>query len=404
MFEAAESISRRLRVPAGGLGARRAALSDLGLAAALAIASFVPQLAGNGVQLGELASRPDDAWAVFLTLGQCLPLSVRRRLPAVCMVLVAGCFAAYQCLGYRADFASVGLFPALYSAGAHAGRVRHGLVTAVTAGYLALAVTLHTLGSPERPLDYCTFYVALLACWGAGAWVRGRQAAEAERRREDARLAIAQERARIAWELHDVVTHHVTAIVVQADAAQHLVATAPDRVVNSLTAISGTGRQSLAELRHLLGVLDTPAGAVGHPTAADGAPGADRAPTLGRFRDLVERTRLAGQPVELLEDGEPASMAAGPELAAYRVVQEALTNAVKHASGRRTVVRVRYGEEIRIDVTTDGPVVAPAVFTAGRGLTGLRERVRTCGGELTAGGLPGGGFGVHARMPAGAGL
>jgi signal transduction histidine kinase len=379
-----------------------AALCDGALAAALSAASFVPQLAGNGVHLGELTPRPADAWAVVLTLGQCLPLSVRRRWPAVCLVVVVGCFAVYQCVGYRANFAGVGLFVALYSAGAHADRFRRRLAAAATLGYLALAVTLHSLRSPERPLDYCTFYIALLACWGAGAWVRGRQTAEAERRRESAQRAIAQERARIARELHDVVTHHVTAIVVQADAAQYLIAPAPDRAADSLTAISGTGRQAIAELRHLLGVLDAPGDEVGHPPAAEGTPGAVRAPMPGRLRDLVERTRLAGQPVELFEDGGPAPIAVGPELAAYRVVQEALTNAMKHAPGRRTVVRVRYGDEIRIDVTTEGPLIAAGAFTAGRGLTGLRERVSNCGGELTAGGQPGGGFSVRARMPSGA--
>ncbi|WP_234434172.1 sensor histidine kinase [Streptomyces sp. NRRL F-5126] len=406
MVELAESIPRRLRVAALGRGARGAVTWDLALAAVLAVASFVPQLAGNGLSLGELTRRQGDLWAVVLTLGQCLPLSVRRRWPAWCLALVAGCFAAYQCLGYRSDFAGVGVFAALYSAGAHVGadRSRRGLIAAVTAGYLTLAIALHHLGSPERPLDYCTFYIALLACWGGGAWVRGRQALEAARRREDARLAISRERARIAWELHDVVTHHVTAIVVQADTAQLLVSGAPDRAVESLTAISGTGRRALAELRHLLGVLETPADGVGRPEADRDGPGAGRAPALDRFRDLVERTRLAGQPVELSEDGEPTPLAAGTELAAYRVVQETLTNAVKHAPGRRTVVRVRYGEEIHIEVTTDGPVVAEGAFTAGRGLTGLHERVSSCGGELAAGGRPGGGFSVRARIPSGAGL
>ncbi len=397
-------MSRRLRLPAPGRSARGAALWDLGLAAALAAASFVPQLAGNGVHLGELTPRPSGAWAVVLTLGQCLPLSVRRRWPAVCLVVVAGCFAAYQTLGYRADFASAGLFVALFSAGAHLGRRRRALAAAASTGYLALAITLDRLRSPERPLDYCTFYIALLACWAAGAWVRGRQAAEAERRREDARLTVAQERARIARELHDVVTHHVTAIVVQADAAQYLMDAAPDRAADSLTAISATGRRALAELRHLLGLLDAPAGSGAHPPAGHGTPGADRAPALGRLGDLVEQTRLAGQPIELFENGEPAAMAAGPELAAYRVVQEALTNAVKHAAGRRTVVRVEYGPETHIEVTTEGPVTTGRGFTAGRGLTGLRERVSSCGGELTAGGRPGGGFSVRARIPHGTGL
>lgn len=194
-----------------------------------------------------------------------------------------------------------------------------------------------------------------------------------------------------------MVTHHVTAMVVQADAAQYLVSTAPDRATGNLAAIGETGRQALAELRDLLGVLDAPGGAAGDTAA----PTLALAPALGQLRDLVAQVRRAGQPVTLEEDGELVPLAASAELAAYRVVQEALTNAVKHAPGRQTKVRIRYGDGVDIDVTTDGPVIATGDFAAGRGLTGLRERVRTCGGELTAGGRPGGGFVVRARMPAG---
>jgi signal transduction histidine kinase len=404
VFEAAASLARRLRIAAPARGGARAAVRwDLGLVGVLAVASFLPQLAGNGVQLGELAVRPADAWAAVLTLGQCLPLAVRRRWPVVCLAVVAGCFAAYQSLGYRSNFAGVGLFIAVYSAGAHVGRLRRGSAAVATGGYVVLAVILHSLRSPERLIDYGTFFIALLACWGAGSWIRTRQAAEDERRREGARQAIAAERAHIAREIHDVVTHHVTAIVIQADSAQHLLGPAPDRAAESLTAISGTGRRALAELRHLLGVLDDPTGTAGLlPVGGVPAPATEEAPAHGRFRDLVERTRLAGQPVELLEYGEPVSIGAVPELAAYRVVQEALTNAVKHAHGCRTVVRVRYGEEVRIDVTNEGPVMAAGAFAPGRGLTGLRERVSLCGGELWAGGLLGGGFGVSARIPSGA--
>lgn len=400
MFEASAALARRLRLPARGRGA---ALWDLALAGVLAGASFVPQLAGNGLQVGQLAVRPADAFSVVLTLGQCLPLAVRRRWPALCLAVVAVSFAVDQSLGYRVNFASAALFVAVYSAGAHLGRFRHGTAAAATAGYVVLAVTLHRLQSPERLIDYGTFYIALLACWRAGTWVRARQAAEAQRRRESAQQATAAERARIVREIHDVVTHHVTAIVVQADSAQYLLGPAPERAADSLTAISGTGRRALAELRHLLGVLDDREGAADLP--ADGgvaASATEEAPAPERLGDLVERTRLAGQPVELFECGEPASLAAAAELTAYRVVQEALTNALKHAPGRNTVVRVQYGEEVSIDVTNEGPVVAAGAFTPGRGLTGLRERVGLCGGELSAGGRPGGGFGVAARIPSGA--
>lgn len=392
------SLAKRMRAPVRQ--ARAVTLWDGGLAAALTAAAFVPQLAGNGLHVGELPLRQPGSLAIVLTLGQCLPLAVRRWWPAMALTVVAGCFAATQLLAYPVNMAGVGLFVALYSAGAHLDRFRRVLAVAATGAYLAFCIALHQLRSPERPIDYFTFFLVLLACWGAGSWVRARQAGEAERHRRGARLAIAEERARIARELHDVVTHHVTAMVVQADAAQYLVSTAPDRATGNLAAIGDTGRQALAELRDLLGVLDAPGGAAGDTEDATSARGAALAPALGRLSELVTQARRAGQPVMLEEDGERAPLTAGTELATYRVVQEALTNAVKHAPGRRTVVRVRYGDEIGIDVTTDGPVIMAGDFAAGRGLTGLRERVRTCGGELTAGGRPGGGFSVRARMPA----
>jgi signal transduction histidine kinase len=386
----------------------RGVVQDSVLAAVLTAAAFVPQLQGKGVAMGQLSLRHADTLAGVLTAAQSLPLALRRRQPAVCLVVIGGAFAAYQSLGYPSTLASVGLLVALYSAGAHARRFRGQLGAAASAAYVALAVVLHGLHAPQTLVDYVTFYVVLLACWGTGAWVRARQFKQTERQSRATQEAMAEERARIARELHDVVTHHVTAMVVQADAAQFLV-DGPDRpaapepaaaaavrnadlLADSLSAISGTGRRALAELRQLLGVLDAPGGA-----ADDGPTG--REPTLGRLCDLVGQTRRAGQPVELIVDGERGTLAASLELAAYRVVQEALTNAVKHAPGRRTVVRVRYGDELSIDVSTDGPVIPAGAFMPGRGLTGLRERVSRCGGELTAGGLADGGFSVRARMP-----
>jgi signal transduction histidine kinase len=238
-------------------------------------------------------------------------------------------------------------------------------------------------------VDFLTFYLILAACWGAGAWMRAWRAGEAQRSRLAADQAITEERARIARELHDVVTHHVTAMVVQADAAGYLVSS-PERLTEGLTAISATGRRALAELRYLLGVLDA-------PPSASPPDAALRAPALGDLADLAAQTRRGGQPVELTQDGEPPPMAAATQLAAYRVVQEALTNAVKHAPGQRTVVRIRYGDAIDIEAVTDGPPGPPG--PPGRGLTGLGERVRSCGGELRAGARPEGGFSVAARIP-----
>ena len=357
--------------------------------AVFAVVAFLPVLAPEGVVFGEVPARPGGPLAIVLALAQVLPLAWRRQRPAVCLAVVGAGFAAYQCLGYPASFTSEGLPLALYAAGAHAPRCRRGLAIGATAAYVATAVALASLHSAERFVDYVTFYLAVACIWAAGALVRSRQRGEAERRRHAAEQAVTAERTRIARELHDVVTHHVTAMVVQADAAQFLPAGEQGRVHGELGEISATGRRALTELRYLLNLLDT-----ARP---------DEQPTFaaGRLRDVVDQTRQAGQPVELVEEGEtiPLSDAAG--LSAYRVVQESLTNALKHAPGRRTVVRVSYHRaRLDIDVTTDGPVIPPGGFTAGRGLTGLRERVGQCGGELTANGNPGGGFRVHARIPA----
>ncbi|MGP4010831.1 sensor histidine kinase [Streptomyces sp. 4N124] len=393
-----------LRAPLDWWQERDAFLKDGVLALVLTALAFVPTLSNLGAQIGDLTERPANALSVGLVLAQALPLAVRRRWPAACLAVVAGAFAVHQALGFATTFASVGLYLALYSAGAHQVRFRHGLIAVASAGYAVLAVVLDRLGSPQSFPDYLAYYLTLAAVWLVGSTVRTRRAEEAERRRLAAEVATAAERARIARELHDVVTHHVTAMVVQADAAQFLVTSAPERAGEGLSAVSDTGRRALTELRYLLGVLE----ATGESASADPAR-AGRAPTLGRVGDLVEQARRSGQPVEFSEQGERRPQLVDVELAAYRVVQEALTNAMKYAAGMPTRVLLRHGEEhIEIAVTTDGPVAAPATRkpdpakpdpAGGRGLTGLRARVRMLDGELEAGPRREGGFEVCATIP-----
>jgi signal transduction histidine kinase len=232
-----------------------------------------------------------------------------------------------------------------------------------------------------------TFYLALAAAWAVGAWLRLSRAGEAERRRHVAESTRLAERTRIARELHDVVTHHVTAMVVQAEAARYL-SGSPDRLDQALTAITDTGRRSIADLRHLLDLLNPDHGAD------------PRTPSVGDLTALVEQTRRAGQPVEFTEEGVPPAGSA--KVVAYRVVQEALTNALKHAHGRRTTVHVRHGgSEIVVEVGTEGAgSSAGSPGGSGRGLAGLRDRVDVLGGEFSAG-RRAGGFVVRARIPAG---
>jgi signal transduction histidine kinase len=358
---------------------------DVPLALVLALASLVPALHSRGTQLGDLPTRPMDALAMAVVALECLPLIVRRRWPLVCLALVCVGFAADQLLGYHA-VAGTALPIALLSTGLHLDRHRRVAAALVSAAYVPLALALDRQGSTEGVAGFVTFYLALVATWAIGAWLRQSRAAEVERRRHVAEATRLAERTRIARELHDVVTHHVTAMVVQAEAARYL-SGSPERLDRTLGAISDTGRRSIADLRHLLDLLNPD---------HDADP---RTPSVGELSALVEQTRQAGQPVEFTEEGVPPAGSA--KVVAYRVVQEALTNALKYAHGCRTTVRVRHGgSEIVVEVGTEGGnSSAASPGGSGRGLAGLRDRVDVLGGEFNAGRRDGG-FVVHARIPA----
>jgi signal transduction histidine kinase len=235
--------------------------------------------------------------------------------------------------------------------------------------------------------------------WLAGRVVRSRAALTAElheaavradeQREAEASAAVAEERRRIAREMHDVVAHSVSTMVIQAGGARRILARDPARAVEAATLIERTGREALGEMRHLLGLL--------HPDEAQAelAP----QPTLIGIESLAERSRLAGLPVKLRVDGERRERSPGVDLAAYRVIQEALTNSLKHGGGRATV-KVEYDDaELRIAVADVGTGRGVSVQGGGHGLMGMRERVRVCGGELHAGPRPGGGFEVRASLP-----
>jgi len=361
---------------------------DAPLALALAVVSLVPALDGHGTQVGDLPTRPLDALGIGVIALECLPLIVRRRWPVVCLVLVSLAFAVDQLRGYHTA-AGTALPIAVLSTAAHLDHHRRATVALLTAAYVPLAFALDRQGSDEGLTGFVTFYLALVIAWAAGAWLRRSWAAEAEHRRRLAEATRAAERTRIARELHDVVTHHVTAMVVQTEAARYLTGS-PERLDRTLAAVTDTGRRAITDLRHLLDLLNPD-----HSTEP-------RTPSVAELPALVEQTRRAGQPVEFTEEGEPAGTTGSAEATAYRVVQEALTNALKHAHGNPTTVHVRHGErEIAVEVGTEGPG-APLTSPggSGRGLAGLRERVGVLGGEFSAGRRDGG-FVVRARIPAG---
>ncbi|MBE1492440.1 signal transduction histidine kinase [Plantactinospora soyae] len=241
-----------------------------------------------------------------------------------------------------------------------------------------------------------------------------------ERERESAaRIAVEAERARIARELHDIVSHNVSLMVVQAGAAREVLATLPDEASAALSAVEGAGRDAMTELRHLLGLL---------APSQDGAEGSDGTglapqPGLGQLSPLVDRIAFAGLPVEVRISGEPYPLPAGADLTAYRIVQEALTNALRYGDGAKAEVTIRYAHRyLRVEVLNTGPSVlsggrdgsaAPGTERrrgsvddppgdgtgAGRGLLGLRQRVAVHGGDLDARRRLGGGYRVRARIP-----
>jgi signal transduction histidine kinase len=361
------------------------------LAAVVTVLAFVPGIADKGTALGwPVPQRPFDVLAVVLVFGHSLPLLLRTRAPAVSLLLVSAAFSAYQCLGYRPTFATCALYVALYSVGSHQ-RVRRRLTVVLwSGGFAVLALALTLLGSPNRPHEYAEFFATPAACWLAGTLTRRRldeQAGE-EQHRLDA--AMREERDRIARDLHDVVTHHVTAMVMQADATRYVPHDDRGGIEKGLSAIGDTGRRALADLRHLLGVLSP-----GHDTAP-----APRSPAIGRLHDLVERVRSAGQPVELIESGPHRRIGDAAELTAYRVVQEALTNALKYAPGRTTTVRFSSAipGQLAVEVTTAGPASGALAPAGGRGLAGLRQRVAQTGGQMDSYLREDGGFVVSATL------
>ncbi|AOS62187.1 sensor histidine kinase [Actinoalloteichus hymeniacidonis] len=361
---------------------------DLPVALLLACASLMPAFHSHGTRLGGIPDRPFDALALAAVLLQCLPLAFRRRIPTGCLYLTAIGLCIDQIAGYH-TLAGTGFSLAVLSAGAHIQQYRRSTALVLSVGYVLLTIVFNQLGYGEPLGEFVTFYLAVVLVWFIGVWWRRTRAAEAERRRLIAEETRTAERTRIARELHDVVTHHVTSMVVQAEAARYLTA-APDRLDQSLTSVATTGRRAITDLRHLLDVLnpdyDTEAGS----------------PPAASLHTLVEQTRQAGQPVEFIQEGKPVEQAGSAYLVVYRVVQEALTNALKYAKGARTSVQVQHAEdEITVEIgTDDSGSRAASLGGSGRGLTGLRDRVDVLGGDFQAGQRPGGGFFVRVRIPA----
>jgi signal transduction histidine kinase len=416
------SVETRARPTARAIGV------DIVLAVAAAAAMLVMLGRTGTVQPG--FALPGPARAAFhgavppnlldwrqlpLAVVSTAPLVLRRLWPLTAFWLILGVAAATP--GYRETVITViVVIVAAYSALAYSRFYGAAMLCVPAAGLLITAAFHGTL--PElRDSSATLLLLGPILVAGNAMHVWRRQAGDSQARldrlqaeHEAATLhALDLERARIASELHDVVTHNVSVMIVQAGAARQVLAAAPDQATSAMLAVEASGRAAMTELRHLLGLLG-PADDADQATPRDHAPaGQDLRPQpgLGQLRSLIDGVTAAGLPVDLHIGDLPPGLPPGLDLAAFRVVQEALTNVIKHAGKPRTSVSVdcRDGDLVVAVADAGRPAgaaagAAPAIPGAGRGLLGLCERIAMYGGELEAGPQPDGGWLVRARIPA----
>ena len=348
--------------------------------------------------------------------GMVVPVVFRRVYPVGAFAAVIACGALQVPLLRRPIGSDLAVLVVLYTLAACRPRriSLRGLGVCLIGAAAALA-----RWHPPHPADGLYTIAAeaavlggpVLLAWLLGdstRWRRGyylaleERAARLERERDaQAQVAAAAERARIAREIHDVVAHNVSVMVVQADGAAFALDGSPQRAREALAAISATGRRALAEMRSLLGVLRDPAGQGADPAAG---PALAPQPGIEELGGLLEQARAAGLPVSLAVSGVPRPLPQGEALAVYRVVQESLTNVRKHAGpGVTAAVSLGYADEgLVIRVTDDGRGAAAGaggLAGAGQGLAGMRERIGLYGGTVRSGPRPGGGYEVVARLP-----
>jgi len=343
--------------------------------------------------------REDDAWLLVLVLVASLPIVALARWPLLALTVVMGAVCVEVLAGY--ELVGVGFWAAgaamFVVAAFDSGR------NAVLGAFVAVAGLLIVYFGGRGDVNWEGF----LASWAAysftytlGIMVRvyrstavraeSRAALFAADHEARAREAVANERARLARELHDSVGHALNVVVLQAGGAQRILATKPERAGEALEAIETAGRQALADIERVLGIL----------RERGDEDGFDAQPGFAQLDVLVGRVRAAGLPVELRVEGEPRALAPSMDLSAYRIVQEALTNTIKHAGRARAWIAIRWADDhLDIEVVDDGRGGAPASGDGGRGLVGIRERVLLFGGQFTVGPRPEGGFGVWARLP-----
>jgi signal transduction histidine kinase len=372
----------------------------------LALLVAVLLLIGSGVSLEDdfeisLAGRdgwraPDPA-VVLLVLGGSLPLAFRRRAPLVVLAVTAAASMAYQVAGHRPEPLPVGVLVALYTVAV----VRRPQICLMAVTVYVVAFTVAALAgwTPLTDDQFYTDLVSVVATVTVGYGValgRTRTAlaeqTAAELAREQAnhtRAAVAQEQARLAREVHDIVAHDLSVVVAQAGAARRVVTSTPQTAATALASIEVVGRDALDGLRRLVTLLRTDLG----------QPDRSPQPMLDGLPWVLAQVQRAGVPVELSIRGRPRGLSATVELNAYRIVQEALTNVLKHAGPARATVVLEYGEDhLGVEVRDDGRGRA-ARTSEGYGLVSMQQRAAMLGGTLTTGPAEGRGFRVSARLP-----
>jgi signal transduction histidine kinase len=359
---------------------------DALLAAGLVILGLVETVADGGLS----TSQKLGSGAMLLVFGALL--AARRRFPVLLLTILLAIAATGPWIGEAGGGEIVGLFVlvAVYSAAAHTDGRRTWVAAAIT--FVTASVVM--INDPEGiNLSAIVFFGLLFGTpWAVGRAIRHRRLREVAllgEQEQRARAAVAEERTRIARELHDVVAHAISVIVVQARGGRRLLEAEPDEARSAFDTIESTGQRALDEMRRLLGML----------RADDEELALAPQPSLARLDALVADVERAGLPVELAVEGEPAELPPGIDLSAYRIVQEALTNALKHAGPAHARVVVRYApDEVELEVADDGAGGGNGAGS-GHGLIGIQERVAMLGGDVEAGSRPDGGYAVRARLP-----